>query len=71
MADPTLPMNPVERSAQLAILRAFATQATEAVVFIGADGNVPGQILDQTDAETLAVQLFGHLLARTSNPPTY
>ncbi|TDO44719.1 alkylmercury lyase-like protein [Kribbella sp. VKM Ac-2527] len=45
-------------------LNFFADRAA-AQAWTGAHPNIPGQILDQDQAEDLAIRLFGHLLATT------
>jgi hypothetical protein len=43
----------------------FFGDRAAAEAWTSAHPNVPGQILDQAQAEDLAVRLFGHLLATT------
>jgi hypothetical protein len=46
----------------------FFTDRPSAEAWVAAHPDVPGQIVDQRDAESLAVRLFGHLLADDPRP---
>jgi hypothetical protein len=46
----------------------FFTDRPSAEAWVAAHPDLPGQIVDQGDAESLAVRLFGHLLADGPRP---